>query len=376
MDRFFETDHAQFGFQGGLNILQAVLEVEGTRRNGACYFAILDLKKAYDKVIRLILKQKLDKILPTDIVKQLIVFLVVVEMITEGDYTATKAKAKTGLNQGGAISLAFHRVFINELPARIRNRHTEYTLEPMQFVYPVADDVIIVAKLGKAMQSRLDECSDWADEDEAEWTPDKCIMMCMESSDLKNRTFRLAGKPVRNTTSGEYLGINFTQRGFEEKALQASLQKGRGGIRELNENAWFNAGLPPAATRSLYQTYVMSRIIHGVIVWRSGDATCRADRQLLSDFSKALFHIRTSLSKKHTERLCLLYGITTLEDKLTKQSTTFVKRLTMVSTEGQTENIKKHAHRSLKALHVIEAGIVCGRLRLGRDETWEQRLER
>lgn len=71
-------------------------------------------------MIRLILKHKLDKVIPSAIGDQIIVFLVAVEMIKAGDYTGITTKAKTELNQGREISSAFYRVFIIDLPTRIR----------------------------------------------------------------------------------------------------------------------------------------------------------------------------------------------------------------------------------------------------------------
>lgn len=64
LDQYFETDEVQFAFQDGLSILQGELEVELSRLKEAKFFAILDLRKAYDKVVKNILKTKLDRLVP------------------------------------------------------------------------------------------------------------------------------------------------------------------------------------------------------------------------------------------------------------------------------------------------------------------------
>lgn len=117
----------------------------------------MDLKKAYDKVVRLILKAKLDALLPAHIVEQLLVFLVAVEMTTVGDYTDTKATAKTVLNQGGAISPAFYRVYINDLPKRVRAHGTTEEQDPLLATKLVADDFLAAAKRKETMQKYLNE---------------------------------------------------------------------------------------------------------------------------------------------------------------------------------------------------------------------------
>lgn len=99
---------------------------------------------------------------------------------------------------------------------------------------------------------------------------------------METKQFNIAEQPLKNTKKGDYLGLNYTRNGFEEKDYQILLKKGRAGIRELKDNGWFNAGFTPVATRSLYHTYVRSPIGYGVIVCRTGDATCQEDGQLLA----------------------------------------------------------------------------------------------
>lgn len=158
LGRFFKTDDAQFGFKDGLIILQAILDVEQEIQKGGKFFAIMDLKKSYNKFVWLILKKKLDKLLPAHIVQQLLVFPVAVEIPTAGNNTATKATAKTGLNEGGAISAALYRVYRNDLPRRVRNRDTTDELEPLLATKLVVDDFLTAAKRRETIQIYLDEC--------------------------------------------------------------------------------------------------------------------------------------------------------------------------------------------------------------------------
>lgn len=92
LDRFLETDEAHFGLQDSLNIIQAALELEQARKSGERYFAIFNVKKAYDKVARIILVANIDEIIPEHIMDQIIVLLMTVEMTTANDYMHTTAK--------------------------------------------------------------------------------------------------------------------------------------------------------------------------------------------------------------------------------------------------------------------------------------------
>lgn len=140
----------------------------------------------------------------------------------------------------------------------------------------------------------------------------------MKDEDLETKRFKLDGQTLRNARGGEYLVLNYTRRGVEEKELQVSLQKGRAGLRELKWHPWFNAGLNPAATKSFFQTYVRSRIVYGVIVCKSSEAICQADNQLLTEYFSALLKRRVPTGVKQKERLCLLYGIHTIDEELVK----------------------------------------------------------
>lgn len=84
-----------------------------------------------------------------------------------GDYTATRRASKTGLIQGGEISPAFYRIYINEFSRRIRNRDIRDELDSLLWVKLVVDDVTLAAKLYAAMQAHLNEFSKWAKEDKA-----------------------------------------------------------------------------------------------------------------------------------------------------------------------------------------------------------------
>lgn len=376
LDQHFETDEAQFGFQDSLSILQAVLEVEMARLNGARFFAILDLRKAFDKVVRKLLKRKLEQLIPQHIVQQLVLFLEAVEMTTVNDFTHSKATARTGLNQGGAISPALYRVYINDLPKRVLQAKETDDLDPKLTAIHVADDFLGAAKRKEAMQSRLDQCTKWASDDHAEWAPEKCVIMCTDEEDALTTKFTLAGEELRNTAEADYLGLRYTRTGFEEKPLGTLLSKGRAGLNELRGADWFNAGLGTKATRTLYNTHVRSRITYGLIVCRQYENTRQADETLQAEFFKVLLKLKTTPSRKQTEIISLMYRIHDMMDEISKQATNFKRKLQKTKREGKTEKLRKHAERSLHALETIGTGIVCGRMQMDRAEPWTTRMER
>lgn len=83
--------------------------------------AVLDIAKAYEKVIRKLLTEKLLRQgFPDNLVNQLILFLLTLLVKTAGDLTETTAVLTTGLVQRGTASPALFRFFINDLAGDLR----------------------------------------------------------------------------------------------------------------------------------------------------------------------------------------------------------------------------------------------------------------
>lgn len=135
-------------------------------------------------------------------------------------------------------------------------------MEPLLRVKFVADYVLAAAKIAQEMKERINACTKWAKEEMAEWAPEKCNVLCMNQQDMNTQTLLLAEKQINNTRTSEYLVLNFTRDGLEETKLQTSMARGRDRIQELQNTALFNAGLKPAANRTLYQKYARSRITY------------------------------------------------------------------------------------------------------------------
>lgn len=107
------TDRMQYGFQRHMNILQAAIEIAARlEEQVGKLMAVLDHAKAYDKVIRQILIDKLRKHgVPANLIHQLIIFLLPLLAKTAGDLTNTIATITTGLVQGGTSSPRLFPIF-------------------------------------------------------------------------------------------------------------------------------------------------------------------------------------------------------------------------------------------------------------------------
>lgn len=155
-------------FQRGINTLHAALDIAAVVDTELGeLLAVLDLDKAYDRVIRKLLVEKLESHgVPLDLVSQLIVFLGPLLVRTAGDLTRTVALLTTGLLQGGTASLTLFRFFINDLAGDLRmavsgsRKPTGPILtDPGKLV---ANDGILVDRSPEELKKLLDVCTDWA----------------------------------------------------------------------------------------------------------------------------------------------------------------------------------------------------------------------
>lgn len=129
-------------------------------------------------------------------------------------------------------------------------------------------------------------------------------------------------------------------------------------MRELREMDWFNPGLTQKAKRSLYTTYIRSRIIYGAIICRGYKTTSEVDEALQAEFFAALLKVRGKLSKKQTNRLCIMYRIQAIQDELTKQAETLKNRLRKTSKDDANKKLQRHARKSIEALRIIGTDIM------------------
>lgn len=95
-------DYIKFGFQRSINTLQAAIVVVAIISNAEEYFvAVLYLTKAYNRVVRQLLIEKLECMnLPRDLINQLIVFLVPFLVQIAGDVAKLIVVLITGLKWG------------------------------------------------------------------------------------------------------------------------------------------------------------------------------------------------------------------------------------------------------------------------------------
>lgn len=155
---------------------------------------VLDLAKAYDSILKLLLIEKLEEKVPQNLVRQLKVFIMtVVARVTE-DITNTPIPMRPGLTQGGTSSPLLFKLFINDLPAKLR--------EVLREKFPsniLQDPAILVSDDFIALPGTLDEmqliahtCAEWMKTNGLLWNPSKSQLIIMLAVMQANERRRIA----------------------------------------------------------------------------------------------------------------------------------------------------------------------------------------
>lgn len=238
--------------------------------------AVLDLTKAYDRVVREILVTKLESMgVPPNLVSKIIVFLVPLLVQTAGDVTHTVAVLTTGLTQGagGLASPALFRIFIYDLAGELRTAQGKPAEEEGDsWEYPaklVADDVIIIARNSVELQKLLDTCTDWAKQNCLEWIPTKCAVVTRvtgnDSSDGIQQ-FKLSGQVIPKRDEARYLGVTIMNKGFVKRADIEHEKQCMAACVAATRQPFFDASLPSATIRTLFRTNIRSTSMYGLML--------------------------------------------------------------------------------------------------------------
>lgn len=336
MEELIVTDKAQFGFQEGIQIEQAALRVAALLRKGIYYLLVLDLSKAYDTVLKAMLIEKLKKLLPVNLVKQLLVFITSVMAKVAGDITETPIPMRRGLTQGGTSSPPLFKVFINDLPEEIREMlrrefPTETLTDPAILV---ADDVIALSATLEQMQVIANACCRWAKTNGLQWNPEKSQLLRMilqlrmeqaEGSTIHETAntqgndrleVSLDNKTISPSEEADYLGMKINiRRGFVCKDPAVILAKGKGIVMMISKEKWFSLNLHPKQIANIYEKYVFSLLLYGseILTDEERQPLERVDEELVRLFIKCLLKLKsTAMAAKHMKRIMVIFKIPTM----------------------------------------------------------------
>lgn len=268
MKRNLGADRKQFGFQRSINTLQAALDIARTVESElGQMLAVLDLAKAYDRVIRRLLVKKVDAHgVPAGLVSQLILFMVPLLVLMAGYLTGTEALLTTRLSQGFTASPTLFRFFINDLAGDLReavgeNREScgPSMSNPAKLV---ADDVILIGRSSEELRRLLEACTKWASNNRLEWKPSKCTIVAVPHVEALQPLW-IAGQVLSVKEEAEYLSFTVPMTGLRKEVEEELKPKETSACSAMLTQKYFDSGLPNSTLCTFYRTNVRSSLLYG-----------------------------------------------------------------------------------------------------------------
>lgn len=361
MDREFVTDRAQYGFQAGIQVTQAALSVLATIQKDVEFVVVLDLAKAYDNILKLLMQAKLQEYFDDNQTNQLIVFLITVQTKVSGYISQTLIEMLRGLTQGGTSSPALFRVFIYGLPKEVREGLKTAGIEQgvIAPIILVVDDVIGITRTAEGLQAFLYICAQWATKNGLSWNPSTSQVLRLKAVAAGQKTtVEINGVQLEFKDVVEYLGLLLSKDEFKGKNIVELKEKTMNAVQMLINEPWFNLALHPKHIAQAYHTYVRRILLFGSELLNVEDRKPQhyLDEKLLGTmFFKLLNLGRGRLAVRHRERLQLALGITILEMDLeglvANRIDTWLVRRTI-----QEPKIRYHEQESIDNAQILPVG--------------------
>ena len=212
----------QFGFQKGKSTVDCIFtfysiiaKTLGSKEKLYCVF--IDYEKAFDKVDRSFLWQKLilEKV-SSKLVKTLnAMYSVVKSCVRHRSAYSRFFHSYIGLKQGDPCSPILFMLFINDIVQNIKSDSNDiFTVDDMQlFLLLYCDDAVVFAKSPEVLQSMLYDietyCTQWG----LKINTKKTKAMIFEKGRHSHFDFYLNNTKLELVTSFKYLGIHFFKNG-------------------------------------------------------------------------------------------------------------------------------------------------------------------
>ena len=280
----------------------------GGKRKRPLYFCFLDLRKAFDTVIRSILFSKLFNVGIKGKMHRIIsdMYTGNIARIQIQDLLSPKFEINRGVMQGSKLGPVLFNIFINDLLEELHNSSLGATIAGLTIsALGFADDIVLIADQPDHLQQLLLICQTWAVTNKMSFNLDKCNVMVFNRKQ-GNLHFYLAGEELDIVQKYKYLGIVLTSSGPQNTLYKEHftkiMEKAKRRIQCIKHLGYHKDGLRPETAIKMYKVLVRPLLEYGaqVMTYRryylhSSGAPVSVDK--LTFFMKDLEHFQTQALK-------------------------------------------------------------------------------
>lgn len=291
---------SQFGFQKGKSTVDCIFAfysviVKTLSMGEKLYCVFIDYEKAFDKINRSFLWQKL---LSENVSSKFVnalrsMYTIVKSCVKFHSAFSSFFTSYNGLKQGDPSSPLLFMLFINDI---VQNINTDldaiFTIDDLQlFLMLYADDAVIFAKSPMVLQSILNDIESYSTLWGLKINTSKTKAMIFEKGRHTHFDFYLNNVKLELVTSFKYLGIHFFKNGNWNRTQKRLSQHASFALHNLF-SLFRQIELPISEKCKLFDALVGSILNYSSEVWGNNDA--KDIETVHTKFCRWVLHVRKS----------------------------------------------------------------------------------
>jgi len=244
------------------------------RTNKRTFCCFVDLKKAYDRVFRAGLWEKLHKSgVRGRMWRALVKAYDVVRSAVRVDGQCTDYfDVNIGLRQGCVLSPILFDIFVNDLVAELKEKGwgVEVGMSRLSILL-FADDIVLVADSAQELQQMLDLvtdfCSRWRCDCNTKKTEVVVYGKGVSKAEMEKMRFHMGAAELRVVVSYKYLGLDLMRTGSMAKMKERLLAKARAKVASALGIANTHGLLTVSYGVQLWHTLIRPTLEYGAEIW-------------------------------------------------------------------------------------------------------------
>lgn len=263
----------QFGFKGesscahAIAVLKMLIKLCGLRRK-TCYICALDASKAFDKVERTRLWNKLfDAKICSAVIFAIIAYYDSLKLqVQNGNEKSEYFETSVGVRQGGIMSPKLYNMYSNKLIRVVNDTRTGIEITNRNLgILMYADDLTLTADTKEKLQLLLDAVGDQGVKDDIKFNAKKSVIMIFNGykSD-ENIAFTLNNTVIPITKETRYLGYQLSITKNNSAHINSRKSKVVAKVAKLKTLGLLTNKMSPHTKAYLYKTYLRPIALFGM----------------------------------------------------------------------------------------------------------------
>lgn len=215
-----------FGFQGGVSVLQALLQAQSHVTQGLQPVAILYLSKDYDKFDRKELMHALGNWVQVNTLHMIRAVLGPLQVHKKGDPTDFNGSLIRGVRQGAPSSPIYFNVYIDELSKEVERRERRWENRRGK-VSLLGGVVLVQAETMNGLHHILGIEAWWSGRADAEWSVDNCAYLQLPNGEVNGKVY-LYRCELKDSREEKILGNSLLAGGVRIISIRRESMERRG----------------------------------------------------------------------------------------------------------------------------------------------------